>query len=269
MQYIVTPTSTSGLCVGSPYTITVTVNPIPSKPTVISPLTYCQNDTASQLTATGTNLLWHTTYTGGTWSLTAPTPSTTNAGQTNYYVSQSVKGCEGDRALILVIINALPATPIISQNGNDLISNTDSGNQWYDDNGIIAGATSLAYTPHKNGNYYVIVTQNGCESLPSNVITFIWTGIQEFKVQGSKFRVQYFPNPNDGNFFLEINGTTGESYTLKIRNLLGEELLDKKFQISSSKFQENINVSKLANGIYQISLFNENNSFKGIVVIQK
>src|SRR5690606_35180379 len=75
-------------------------------PTVTSPIIYCLGETASPLTATGTNLLWYTTPTGGTGSTTAPTPSTNIAGSTTYYVSQSGSTCESDRAAITVTVNS-------------------------------------------------------------------------------------------------------------------------------------------------------------------
>ncbi|NVO20890.1 MAG: DUF2341 domain-containing protein [Bacteroidetes bacterium] len=75
----------------------------PAAPSVTSPVRYCQNSTASPLTATGSSLLWYTVPTGGTGSSTAPTPSTATIGTTSYYVSQTV-GCEGPRAQIDVII---------------------------------------------------------------------------------------------------------------------------------------------------------------------
>ena len=85
----------------------------PAAPTVVSPVTYCLNSTAVPLTATGSNLLWYTTSTGGTGSSTAPTPSTNVTGTTSYYVSQTV-GCEGPRAQIDVIVYA-PSTAITGQ----------------------------------------------------------------------------------------------------------------------------------------------------------
>ena len=78
--------------------ITVTVNATPSAPTVTSPITYCQNANATPLSATGTNLLWYSTATGGGGVSTNPTPSTTTVGSVTYYVSQTVNGCESSRA---------------------------------------------------------------------------------------------------------------------------------------------------------------------------
>ena len=88
--------------------VTVTVNALPIAPAVTSPVTYCQNETAAPLTATGTGLLWYTTATGGTGSTTAPTPSTATSGNTSYWVSQTNGSCEGPRAEIVVTVNALP-----------------------------------------------------------------------------------------------------------------------------------------------------------------
>lgn len=70
-------------------------------PTVTPKVTYEQGEVARQLTATGTNLKWYTTATGGTASTTAPTPSTTTVGSTTYYVSAS-GSCESERSAITV-----------------------------------------------------------------------------------------------------------------------------------------------------------------------
>ena len=83
----------------------------PAAPTVTSPVTYCQNATATALTATGTSLLWYTSATGGTGAATL-TPPTTATGSIIYYVTQNVGGCESARAPITVTVNALPTATI-------------------------------------------------------------------------------------------------------------------------------------------------------------
>uniref|UniRef100_UPI003342692F choice-of-anchor L domain-containing protein n=1 Tax=Flavobacterium sp. TaxID=239 RepID=UPI003342692F len=120
--------------------IQVTVNAIPALPTVTTLVNYCQGETASQLTAVGTGLLWYTTPTGGTGSATAPTPSTAAAavGTTLYYVSQTISGCEGPRSPISVTVNATPALPTVTspvtycQNDSaTALSATGTGLLWY------------------------------------------------------------------------------------------------------------------------------------------
>lgn len=110
--YYVTQTAANA-CESPRIAITVTVHPIPNTPGVTSPVQLCQGQAAKALTATGTGLLWYTTATGGTGSSTAPVPSTVATGSTNYYVSQTINGCEGPRALITVTVAALPGAPVV------------------------------------------------------------------------------------------------------------------------------------------------------------
>jgi gliding motility-associated-like protein len=89
-------------------------NTTPAVPIITSPIVYCQNATASPLSANGSNLLWYTSATGGTGSAVIPTPNTATAGTTLYYVSQTVSGCESARAAISVVVNPLPTIVLSS-----------------------------------------------------------------------------------------------------------------------------------------------------------
>ena len=106
--YTITATSSDGNsnCPQSLFASqTIVVNDLPTAPAITSPVVYCQGQITTPLTATGTGLLWYTLATGGTGSVTAPTPSTYATGNTLYYVSQSLGSCEGPRAAITVTVN--------------------------------------------------------------------------------------------------------------------------------------------------------------------
>lgn len=76
---------------------------------IVSPITYQQNAISKELTAGGTNLLWYTSESGGIGSAIAPTPQTTILGSTNYYVSQTLNGCEdSNRKKITVEVIPIP-----------------------------------------------------------------------------------------------------------------------------------------------------------------
>jgi hypothetical protein len=175
-QYSVSVTHNSCTAVAI---IDITVNPIPSAPTVVSPVTYCQNETASALTATGTDLLWYTLPAGGTGSSIAPTPITTVAGTVSYYVSQTINGCESATSQIDVITNPIPAAPTVTTPVNYCIGATVSALTaigtdllWYT---VPTGGTgsSTAPTPLSTVagtvSYYVSQTINGCESVRSQI----------------------------------------------------------------------------------------------------
>lgn len=167
--YVVTGTTNS--C-SSTDSVTVTVNPKPAKPVATTPVTYCQNTTATPLSATalpGHTLTWYNnpTLTGGT--TTAPTPLTNTAGTFYYYVTQTgAASCTSDTARIeVVIIPVITANTISADqtlcSGVAATTLTGTGNltggtgtytyQWQlSINGgttwtNIAGATSATYDP--------------------------------------------------------------------------------------------------------------------------
>ena len=99
----------------SAVTLNLFVKPVPPPPAIVSPVVYCQLQSAAPLNATGSSLSWYTTSTGGAGSAIPPVPSTTTAGTTTYYVSQVVGGCESPRAAIQVVVSP---TPIAAINAN-------------------------------------------------------------------------------------------------------------------------------------------------------
>ena len=160
---------------------------VSAAPTATAPAPYCQNGPASQLTATGSNLLWYTVSTGGTGVSTAPTPSTASIGSTTYYVSQTpASSCESPRAPVTVTVNAGAAAPTVStpapycQNVVALpLTATGSGLLWYT---AATGGTgvSVAPTPATASagtiDYYVSQTLSGCESPRAPVTVTIKAG---------------------------------------------------------------------------------------------
>lgn len=88
-------------------TVKIVIKANVEMPTV-SDITYCYKAIASPLTAIGSNLRWYNSATGGTGSVNAPTPTTGTPGFKNYWVSQTIDGCEGPRATITVYINDPP-----------------------------------------------------------------------------------------------------------------------------------------------------------------
>ncbi|MFN5335250.1 MAG: T9SS type A sorting domain-containing protein, partial [Bacteroidota bacterium] len=82
--------------------------------------------------------------------------------------------------------------PSITLNGNQLISSSLSGNQWFLDGAIINGATASTLSPLQSGNYTVRITLNGCTSQMSDPFNFVFTG------QNELFENEYislYPNP--------------------------------------------------------------------------
>ena len=251
---------TTNGCEGSRAAVVVTVNATPAKPTVTSPVTYCQNATATALSATGTNLNWYTTATGGTASTTAPIPSTATAGTMNYYVSQTTNGCEGARATITVTVNVAPSAPIVNspvlycQNASSVdLSATGSSLLWYTTS---TGGTGIPTAPAPNTstagttNYYVSQTINSCESaravlaviinpLPGPVITSasnmpICTGTSAVLTTSTASSYSWSNGTSQVGTGQTYTATAAGSYTVTVNNGSGCSGASAAFVVSIS-----------------------------------
>jgi len=180
---IYTVTVTSNYCPATSTGVKVTVNPAPAAPTVNSPVTYCVGTTATALTATGTALKWYVAI-GETGSSTAPTPITTTAATTDYYVSQTTAGCESPRATITVIVNASPTATITATgpttfcDAGNVVLNASTGTgytyQWNVGGTAINGSTTSTYTATAAGTYAVTIkNSSNCSATAAGTLVTI------------------------------------------------------------------------------------------------
>lgn len=167
-------------CEGKRDSIIVTIIDSAPRPTVTTPISFCQYGVATVLTATpavGGTLHWYTDATGGTALAAAPVPVTTVPGAFKWYVSQTLNGCEGGRDSITVNIINKPAVPAVTTpvaycqftTATLLSSSPLPGGTlgWYT---AVSGGSpnATAPTPVTTAagvfKWYVSQTINGCES---------------------------------------------------------------------------------------------------------
>ena len=122
VEYIVTPTSTTGSCPGAPYTITVTVNPLPTVTNSTLTQTICSAGSTAAVTLTsgvaGTTFAWTATATAGvsgfTTSGSGPIPvqtistTGTSQGTVTYIITPTANGCPGPTKNYTVLVNPQP-----------------------------------------------------------------------------------------------------------------------------------------------------------------
>jgi hypothetical protein len=183
---------------------------IPDAPATAN-LSLCTGTSASTLTATalsGHSLVWYNAPTSGTPPLSAsPTPNTTTAGTTSYYVAQTKTaiGCESAKAKLTIVVNATPSIPMLSRDtANYLVSSSVKGNTWYKD-GVAIQDTTAKFKPTTSGAYTVKVTENGCTSATSATYYFLVTDI--INLSSNEF-IKLAPNPfnNKVNFDFVVKG---------------------------------------------------------------
>ena len=168
----------------------------------------------------------------------------------------SVKGVndcgDGEANSIFITINQKPETPYITLSDQTLYSNAIYGNQWYNQAGIISGATNQQYSVVASGDYYVIVTQLDCSSDSSNVIT---VNVTSTDLIAAIANVKIFPNPfsNELNILFEDNN---ENINIEIINFLGQTvyrgLLYEKLTLKTLEFSSGIYIVRIENSNHVI-----------------
>lgn len=160
-----------------------------------------------------------------------------------------------DSAVILnLTVHELP-NPDFTPNADTLTSiNTYTSYQWYNQNGIIEGATSNQYIIEKSGTYYFEVTnENGCSAM-SNSMNLIKAGVNE--LNDNQLKLLIIPNPNKGKFILRFENSKVGKYQVQILNELGQINIEKEIYLSSNVYEEEFNLSHLLAGTYFIKVFN-------------
>ncbi len=151
-------------------TTVVTVNPLPSRPTITPSGTVgiCSGSSRTLTSSFGTTYLWSNGET--TQSISAGTAGTYTVQVTNSY------GCLSQPSLTTTVtVNPLPATPTITASGSTAIcagsnvtltSTVSTSYLWS------TGATTRNITVSTAGDYWVRVTDaNGCQSAQSAITT--------------------------------------------------------------------------------------------------
>lgn len=246
--------------------LAVTVNPLPSNAgTITGTASVCQGQNSINYTvpavANATSYVW-TLQAGITGS------STTNSITLSYGASAvsgniSVKGhndCgDGVASTFPVVVNPIPSTPIITQNGKVLSSNATSGNQWYNQNIPINGATAQDYTITTVGEYTVQVTVKGCISAPSNMIKDLVTSISSLEYNET---IKVYPNPVSDDLTIEYKGNT---YEIKfgIYSSSGQLIITGVLLESTV-----VHTSMFSSGVYTIK-FNTGKTFEFRKVIKR
>ena len=212
--------SQTGTCESPRAAIVVNVNATPAAPTAVSPIAYCQGATATALIASGTNLLWYTSATGGTGTSVATVPSTIAAGTITYYVSQTTTGCESNRTAIVVNVTALPTaptvvSPVVYCQGSTAtaLTATGTGLMWFT---TATGGTGVSTAPIPGTatagtiTYYVAQQSSCGESVRSAiVVTTTATPAAVTNLNST--------NITETSALLNWTGNTGSFYTIEYK----------------------------------------------------
>ncbi|MFN5793752.1 MAG: GEVED domain-containing protein [Bacteroidota bacterium] len=238
-----TVTVTNGACTASDQ-VTITVNSVAINAGLDTLI--CAGSSAQLQASSVGNVSYTWTPSNGLSNPFISNPVATPTNTTTYVVTASNGLCSSTDEVI-VTVNALPAAPAINQNGAELVCGTVAASyQWFANGVLIAGATNQNYTPTANGTYTVeVYNSNGCSAV-SQPFNFITVSINELV----KTEITVYPNPNTGMF--RISGTLDGNVTMDLVNILGEKIAVIYQGGSNSNFNQEVDFTNVANGVYFI-----------------
>lgn len=177
-----------------------------------------------------------------------------------YDIGVKLSGCATPRAAI-VATTAVP--PVITQAGNVFTSNAATGNQWYLNRILIAGATSQTYTAIAAGVYKTIVNNTGC---PSNEINYATTPVID--LNGSTIALVASPNPNKGRFFLQFEVKGKDDLIISLLNSVGQEVYRDKTAGFTGRYAQQVNTGQTSAGLYILKIQHNKKLYIKKILIQ-
>ena len=127
-------------------------------------------------------------------------------------------GSDSIQRHINVVITTVPAAPVVTNFGYYLESSAQTGNQWFDSKGIISGATNQRYYPTSTDTFYATAKNtSGCQSAPSNIVSFLYTGI----FRAAENSLLAYPNPFTEEFCIKLNPDLTYPFRIEMTDVFG------------------------------------------------
>jgi environmental stress-induced protein Ves len=236
LLYTVTGTDVNGCSAQD--MVMVTVNPLPVV-SINGDASVCLGDQAN-LTASGASTYLWSNGLGTTASVfAAPTTTTT------YTVEgTNGSGCSATEQFT-VSVNAVDVSVGIDQYTLTALSTTATAYQWIDCNNnniALTGETNNTYTAASNGNYAVIVTENGCQDT-SACYMIGGIGIDENALD----QIVVYPNPTKGLVYIT---NVDQDVEFEIISYDGKRVAIGEFKQGDNQ----IDLSNYANGMYFLKI---------------
>ncbi len=256
--YTVTGT-VSGGC-SNTQTITVTVIALPVVTATAASTTICDGNTTTLTGSGASTYVWNPGNLSGITVSVAPNTTTTyTVTGTNAYNCSSTN-------TVTITVNAAPAVTLalaadsacLADSPTTLSGGSPAGGT-YSGNGVSGGV----FTPATAGAgvhtiTYTYVDVNGCTNSATQTITVdVCTGIAATSATEA-LGLKVIPNPNNGEFTLNMMLGARDNYRVEIFNALGQVIYAEDLNGVSGTLNKNINIATFGAGVYMIRLSGHN-----------
>jgi hypothetical protein len=247
---------------------TVIVYPTPAIPSINASgnLNFCQGDSVIlSVNANTSTFQWYLNDTTILISQVNPNLTVNTSGAYSV-VETNQFGCNSLSANDTVIVYPIPASPNLIVVGGSINSSATGNLQWYFNGTIIPGATQANLLYADTGLYTLSVTNSfGCiNSSTVNITTP--SGVQTINNYQS---LALYPNPVKNTLNISHKNAANIVLNIAITDINGAVVYQENQIGINTNSQVSIDISALSNGVYFVSLFNnEIKQQQKIVVIK-
>ena len=179
-----------------------------------------------------------------------------------YNIGLRLEGCPASTRTPVTATTA--ASPVISLQGQYLVSSAATGNQWFLNDSLMTDSTTQQIQPRLPGVYYSVINDatTGCV-LTSNSITYTpSTGDPNSRIGLS------IDNPSNGVFKLGFYMSTADNTAITLTDMLGQKVYEQDLPGFSGQFTQTISAGYLASGMYVLRIIHGNDTYKKQIVIR-
>jgi hypothetical protein len=177
-----------------------------------------------------------------------------------YNIGIRLPGCPGPRTAVTATTEP---SPVITQQGNLLVSTAAASYQWYLNDSLMVDSTAQQIMPKYPGVYNTVVQDatTGCV-LTSNSISFVPTTKDPNVRIG--LRMQNF---NNGQFTLAFYMPDAANTAIEITDLAGRKVYEQQLPGFQGQFFGEIQAGYLASGMYLLRIFHGSTVYQEKMVV--
>jgi hypothetical protein len=243
-NYTIIVTNACGTVTSTPAILTVDSLPIITTEPIAQSVCAGNGLSMSLVATGGTSYQWslnNSAITGAT-NATYSIASATNANAGNYSAIVANNCGSSYSDTVALTVNPLPV-PVITETGLVLTTGAFSTYQWIKNGTDISAATQSSYTVSVDGTYQVRVTDgNGCTGTSDTVI-ISGLGVKNLANANG---IEIYPNPAQSVVNIDAPGDVN----VVLKDLAGKA-------ITEEKHAKKIDLSKLPNGVYMLTISND------------
>jgi hypothetical protein len=177
-----------------------------------------------------------------------PVVWTFNDGNGNISTATQYVYIDGDIDATVTIVNDLTL----------MANNTNATYQWIDcaTGNAIPGATNQTYVATVNGDYAVVLTENGCPAETSDCVSIRNVGIEDVTIS----ELSIYPNPSMGGVFTI-------SFDGKIEKIEVVDMIGRLIAVDTNLENGTVNGSELASGKYFVKVYSQGQTIAKEVIV--